>query len=113
MSKINYHDGVTVETEVKQFEDFDSFNETNYQFFGLSEKGIQTELTMRDINEIDIENKELKEKKLLEQKIPIKTEPKITNEEPQNNNIKKDINNKLNEHKINNNANNLIDKLIL
>ena len=64
MSIINYHDGVSVETEVKIGDDFDSFNETNFQFFGLSEKGIQTELTMRDIIEMDNYNKEQKEKNL-------------------------------------------------
>ena len=68
MSKINYHDSVSVDTEVKQIDDFESFNEANFQFFGLSEKEIQTELTMRDIIEIDNYNKELKEKNLLEQK---------------------------------------------
>ena len=111
MSIINYHDGVSVETEVKQGDDFDSLNETNFQFFGLSEKGIQTDLTMRDIIELDNHNKELKEKKLTEQKngkpdhisaeqLPLNT-PNIKKD--------KDIINKSNESK--NSNMNIIDKL--
>ena len=114
MSKIPYHDSVTVETEEKQvLDEFEYLDEEHFQFFGLSEKGIQTELTMRDINEIDNYNKELKEKNLSEQKILGKFEALLQQDTPSNNpNNKKDTNNNKNEQKSNNVHNtNLIDKL--
>ena len=113
MSKINYHDGVSVETEVKENTDFDSLNEKFFQFFGLSEKGIQTELTMRDINEMDnnkdIDKKEL-EKNISDFNFFHKIDPLFSHELPFN---KKEEKYKLNEPKIQNlnNKNNLLGKI--
>ena len=111
MSKFQYHDSVTVETEVKKSEDLDSYNEDNFQFFGLSEKGTQTELTMKDINEMDKQNKEIKEMKSF-QKISGKLDNLTTHDIQANNqNNKKDVNSKTNEIKNNNSNSNLIDEL--
>ena len=64
MSEISYHDSVTVETEVKPNDDIYYLNITNFKFFGLSEKAIQTDLTLKDIMKIDFNNKQFKENKM-------------------------------------------------
>ena len=64
MSETLYYDSVTVETEVKQNDDIYYLNISNFKFFGLSEKAIQTDLTLKDIMKIDYNNKQLKENKI-------------------------------------------------
>ena len=61
MSDTSYHDSVTVETEVKQSDDLFYLNVSNFKFFGISEKAIQTELTLNKVKEIVNNNKQLKE----------------------------------------------------
>ena len=64
MSETSFHDSVTVETEVKPNDDIYYLNITNFKFFGLSEKAIQTDLTLKDIMKIDYNNKQFKENKM-------------------------------------------------
>ena len=63
MSEASYHDSVTVETEVKQNDDIYHLDIINFKYFGLSEKAIQTDLTLKDIMKIDYNNKQIKENK--------------------------------------------------
>ena len=63
MSETSYHDSVTVETEVKQNDDIYHLDIINFKYFGLSEKAIQTDLTLKDIMKIDYNNKQIKENK--------------------------------------------------
>ena len=64
MSETSYHDSVTVQTEVKPNDDIYYLNITNFKFFGLSEKAIQTDLTLEDIKIIDNNNKQKKDNKM-------------------------------------------------
>ena len=59
MSEISYHDSVSVETEVKSNDDLFNLNINCFQFFGLSEKAIQTDLTLQDILKIDFKKKQI------------------------------------------------------
>ena len=64
MSETSYHDSVTVQTEVKPNDNIYYLNITNFKFFGLSEKAIQTDLTLEDIKIIDNNNKQKKDNKM-------------------------------------------------
>ena len=69
MSETSFHDSVTVETEVKPNDDIYYLSITNFKFFGLSEKAIQTDLTLKDIMKIDYINKQLKENKMKQESL--------------------------------------------
>ena len=56
MSETSFHDSVTVETEIKPIDDVYYLNITNFKFFGISEKAIQTDLTLNQIKKIDYDN---------------------------------------------------------
>ena len=73
MAKNNYKDCVTVDTEIKNSEE-ESSNIVNYCFFGISEKWTQTDLTMRDIEELDSLNKAKNDIKIFNQKLINKLE---------------------------------------
>ena len=90
MSDTTYHDSVTVETEVKPNDDLYYLNISCFQFFGLSEKGIQTDLTLKDIQKIDYENKQLKDNNNI-----IKQDPLMAPIDYNETNNKKNISNKL------------------
>ena len=85
MSETSYYDSVTVETEVKQNDDIYYLNIKNFKFFGLSEKAIQTDLTLQDIMKIYYNNKQPKENK-------VKQEPLMA---PFNSSNKKETQNRL------------------
>ena len=89
MSDISYHDSVTVETEVKPNDDLYYLNISSFQFFGLSEKAIQTDLTMEDILKFDYKNKQIKENNNNKQ------DPLMAPSDHNESNNKKQISNKL------------------
>ena len=96
MSETSFHDSVTVETEIKPIDDVYYLNITNFKFFGLSEKAIQTDLTLNHIKKFDYDNKQLKENKIKKDSLMA----------PFNTSNKKEVSNKLIEQIKNENSEN-------
>ena len=63
MSDLSYPFSVTVDTEVKQNDDIYYLNVKNFQYFGLSEKAVQTDSTLQDSLQMDYREKQNKENK--------------------------------------------------
>ena len=100
MSDLSYPFSVTVDTEVKQNDDIYYLNVKNFQYFGLSEKAVQTDSTLQDSLQMDYREKQNKENKG-------KQEPLIA---PINSSTKKELTNILIEPiKFDNSGNKYID----
>ena len=100
MSDLSYPFSVTVDTEVKQNDDIYYLNVKNFQYFGLSEKAVQTDSTLQDSLQMDYKEKQNKENKA-------KQEPLMA---PINSSTKKELSNILIEPiKFDNSGNKYID----
>ncbi len=100
MSDLSYPFSVTVDTEVKQNDDIYYLNVKNFQYFGLSEKAVQTDSTLQDSLQMDYREKQNKENKAKQESLMA----------PINSSTKKELTNILIESiKINNSGNKYID----